>query len=115
MGALSFSYVLLLRVGKLADIGELPVNLKNYLVDVFYVQAFELFVQDCSRGPLVASTRFVVLDQNRWPVVFTALEEHVQPFFRCYKGILVCALQFSTLGNACGIPTLCRMCHIYSC
>ena len=39
---------------------------------------FELFVQVCSGDPLVTSTWLVVLDQDRWPVVFSALEEHVQ-------------------------------------
>ena len=87
-GALGLSYVLLLlwllllllRVGKFRDIGELPPTLKNwFLVDVFYVDSLlELFVQVCSGDPLVTSTWLVVLDQDRWPVVFSALEEHVQ-------------------------------------
>ena len=40
VGALGLSYVLLLRVVKFTDIGELPANLKNcFLVDVFHVDS----------------------------------------------------------------------------
>ena len=72
--------LLLLRVGKFADIGELPVNLKNWLLvdDGGCVLCGQLLLELFVPGTVVASTWLVVLGQDRWPVVFSALEEPVE-------------------------------------
>lgn len=72
MGALGLSFELL-RVGKFADIGELPANLKNRcLVDVFYVD--RIVCANLFRRPFGGKQPFVqvVLDEDRWPEMFAA-------------------------------------------